>query len=132
MVLNSHLTNLGLGVIRPTQSLASSLVTDRITLNHLHSWGGGGWVITFSKGCNHKPHVDVGNAHRTESGQRAVDGSLLLLSRMQIQMFQTVEQFGGGAIQTILTCFASEKQNKFFAGTQQVLGAIITTCFSAL
>lgn len=130
-MLNSHLTNLGLGVIRPTQSLASSLVTDRITLNHLHSWGGGGGglVITFSKGCNHKPHADMGNAHRTESGQRAVDGSLLL-SRMQ--MFQTVEQFLGGAIQTLLTRFASEKQNRFFAGTQQVLGAIITTCFSAL
>lgn len=47
LVLNSHLTNLGWGVIRPTQSLLSSPVTDRITLNHLHSRGG---VITFRDG----------------------------------------------------------------------------------
>lgn len=40
LVLDSHLTNLGSGVIRPTQSLASSPVTDRMTLNHLHSKGG--------------------------------------------------------------------------------------------
>lgn len=39
LVLNSHLTNLDLGVIRPTLSLASTPVTDRITLNHLHSGG---------------------------------------------------------------------------------------------
>lgn len=80
LVLDSHLTNLGSGVIRPTQSLASSPVTDRITLNHLHStgvWGGG--VITYRAGCNHKPCVDMGNALRVESGQSAVDGSLFLL-----------------------------------------------------
>lgn len=64
-VLNYYLTNLGLGVIRPTQRLASSPVTDRITLNHLHSRGG---MITFSAGCNHKPCVDVGNTLRMKSG----------------------------------------------------------------
>lgn len=65
LVSNSNLTNLGFGVIRPSQSLALSLFGDRITLNHLHSGGGG--VITFSAGCNHKPHVDVGNALRMEA-----------------------------------------------------------------
>lgn len=40
LVSDSHLTNLGSGVIKPTQCLASSPVTDRITLNHLHSRGG--------------------------------------------------------------------------------------------
>lgn len=63
-VLLSRLTSLGLEVIRPTQSLASSPVTDRITLNHLHSRG----VITFSGRCNRKPYADVGNVLRVENG----------------------------------------------------------------
>lgn len=74
-MLDSHLTNLGSGVIRPTQSLASSPVTDRMTLNHLHSKGG--WL--HWAGCNHKPCVDMVNALRMERGRSTLDGTLLLL-----------------------------------------------------
>lgn len=68
LVLDSHLTNLASGVIRLTQSLASSPVTDRMTLNHLHS----------KKGWLHlERHVTISlvfiweNALRTQRGQSA-------------------------------------------------------------
>lgn len=65
-MLSSHPTNLGLEVIRSTQRLGTSPVTDRITLNHLHSGGGVGGGIAFRGRCNHNPYADMGKVPKID------------------------------------------------------------------
>lgn len=61
---------------RPTQSLASSPVTDRMTLSHLRGkWG----RSHLEQKCNHKPFVDTGNAPRMKGDH--CDGDEILLTR---------------------------------------------------
>lgn len=60
---------------RPTQSLASSPVTDRMTLSHLRGkWG----RSHLEQKCNHKPFVDTGNAPRMKGDH--CDGDEILLT----------------------------------------------------
>lgn len=59
---------------RPTQSLASSPVTDRMTLSHLC----GKWERShLEQKCNHKPFVETGNAPRMKGDHCDGDGILL-------------------------------------------------------
>lgn len=65
---------------RPTQSLASSPVTDRMTLSHLRGkWG----RSHLEQKCNHKPFVDTGNAPRMKGDH--CDGDEILLTREEAQ-----------------------------------------------